>query len=391
MGLAIRIVTRLFGIIVAILYLQRCQFVAGNDDDNDEDDSDDEWRSDHEYNLWNTRVEFDVDSLSGDPHDAASYAVERLTGDLKSRLSRIFEKTKTSECRELISEHFGYFIQAFAIEESLPFLEYKFTNQCEGDVEYDFDNLPEGMNLGHIQARTYQPPRNETEYISFAEVVLCYAILAHDNAASAIRLIEALDEPTTVFVIHVDAKYDETYAELQQYAMNRTRVHILGDEYRVRVNWGGFSMVNATLQMINYADRHFPDFTHFAHMAATCYPIASNRRIRNTLASYPKDANFMHVILKPTRPGRSIWNYYVECDDQVHRIYQLQPLRKEVSGVDQYTASQWFILSREFTKYLANPEPGTFLYEFLEYIPHVVVADETFFGTVLRNTPFCHK
>ena len=56
-----------------------------------------------------------------------------------------------------------------------------------------------------------------------------------------------------------------------------------------------------------------------------------------------------------------------------------------------YTASQWFIISKEFAHYLANPEPGDFLYQYLEYIQHVVVADETFFGTVLRNTPFCHK
>jgi Core-2/I-Branching enzyme len=354
--------------------------------------SDDEELTKHQEERLETRVKFELDSIQGDPRTAASYAMEQLTRDLTHRMTRIFEKTKTPECRAMISEHFGYYLQAMAKEKSLPFTDLKFTSSCEGDVEYDFNNLPEGIHMGHIQARTYKPPRNETEYITSAEVVLCYGILAHDSAAATIRLIKAVDEPTTVFVVHIDSKYEETYQTLVEYAKDKTnKIHILGDSYRVRVNWGGFSMVNATLQMLKYADQHVPDFTHFVHMASTSYPIASNRRIRNTLASFPKDANFVHVVLKPTRPGRDVWNYFVECDDRLHRIYQLHPLLKETSGVHMYTASQWFTISKEFAHYLANPEPGTFLHQFLEYIPHVVIADETFFGTVLRNTHFCHK
>ena len=53
------------------------------------------------------------------------------------------------------------------------------------------------------------------------------------------------------------------------------------------------------------------------------------------------------------------------------------------------TSSQWWILSRSFAQYLAVAERGTFVHEFLEYASHVVVADETFFGTVLLNTPYC--
>jgi hypothetical protein len=40
---------------------------------------------------------------------------------------------------------------------------------------------------------------------------------------------------------------------------------------------------------------------------------------------------------------------------------------------------------------LAYPQPNTFVFEFLQYAQHVVVADETFFGTVLLHSPFCDK
>lgn len=157
--------------------------------------------------------------------------------------------------------------------------------------------------------------------------------------------------------------------------------------------WFSCSMVNATLQILNWVDRNDINFTHFVHLASTSYPIVSNQRIRNTLAEYPVDANFLHIILKPARPNESIWNYFVECDDRLHRIHRLPIITKEENNADFYTSSQWFIISKEFAHYLANPqkEEGIFLRQYLDYIEHAVVADENFFGTVLRNTPFCNK
>jgi hypothetical protein len=38
------------------------------------------------------------------------------------------------------------------------------------------------------------------------EIVFCYGILVHDNAQATIGLIEAVDEPSTIFIAHVDAK-----------------------------------------------------------------------------------------------------------------------------------------------------------------------------------------
>ncbi|CAJ1952496.1 unnamed protein product [Cylindrotheca closterium] len=340
-------------------------------------------------NRWKTFVDFSGVDVSGDPAEAARKTVDFYNSDLMSRIEKLYEKTSTTECRSLIGEHFGYYLKAFANEKPLPFSDKTFKNTCEEEDEYDFDNLPPGVHMGMIQNRTYQPPRNETKYLEPSEIVLCYGILAHDSPSATIRIIEAVDEPTTQFIVHVDAKYEETHQVLKEYASQRSRVTVLDHPHRVRVNWGGFSMVNATLQMIYHADQI--EFTHFVHMAATAYPIASNRRIRNTLADFPADANFMHVVLKPTSPALPIWNYYVECDDRLHRIFELPPLRKQVHGVDIFTSSQWFIISKEYANFLAHPEPGSFLQEYMDYMKHAVVADEHFFGTVLRNTHFCGK
>ncbi len=312
-------------------------------------------------------------------------------------MTELFEKATTPECRALIGEHYGYFINAIGLEQSLPFENSMFQNTCP-EEKYDLDNLPEGMHLGHIQNRTYQPPRNETEYIDDpANLKLLYGILTHDNPNATKRLVNVLYEEGHTFVIHVDGKEaaDETYQELVEFAATRDYVHVV--DTRVRVNWGGFTMVNATLQILKYTFAiGYPhqkplDFHKFVHLASTSYPLASNKEIREKLAAFPLDANMLNIIMKPTNAVPGAWHYFVECDDALHRIYRLRPLKADDGGIDLYTSSQWFVISREFAEYLADPKPGTLVYEFLEYIQHVVVADETFFGTVLRNTEFCTK
>lgn len=392
-----------------------------------------EYRHHHHHPL--TIYEDDWTTLSSEDL-AWSIVSDHLLLDLHARLTSLLNEddVKTKECKQLIAQHFAYFVQGIGQEESFPFVNSDWNLQSQCDIVresdfYNYDHLPSGLHMGIIQNKTYQPEYNESIadqfFASSTEIILCYGILAHDSAEATIRLIESLqvhddsntyhsgsegnDTPTTTyFIVHVDAKYPETQQQIQHYidennkkrmdddnanksfrrrAMNIT---LLQDHRRVRVNWGGFSMVNATLQILQQAHEDELQFTHFVHLASSTYPIASNQRIRNTLASFPKNANFMHIILKPIQPHSSIWNYYVECDDKLHRIYTLTPLTYKTHGSYIYTSSQWFIISYDFAMYLANPPVGSFLYYYLPYIQHVVVADEHFFGTVLLNSKtFC--
>jgi hypothetical protein len=310
------------------------------------------------------------------------------------RLAKLFEKAKTADCRAKIAKHFGYFVNAMGMERSTPFQDTIFKNECPSPPAYDFDNPRPGVHLGIIQNKTYQPaPSENVTYKAAADMKFCYAIMTHQYPQETIRLIEALYEPGHVFIVHVDGKEnsDETHAELKKYSSTHPHVFILDHPNRVRVNWGGFSMVNATLQMLHYSFEQNLDYDKFIHLASTNYPMASNAKIRQTIAKYPLDANLVHIVLKPSRPKQASWHYFVECDDALHRIYRLPPLQNSTAGAELYTSSQWFTLSREFAHYLAYPQPNTFVYEFLEYAQHVVVADETFFGTVLLHSPYCDK
>jgi len=322
-----------------------------------------------------------------------------ITLDIQTRLTKIFTHAKSSECRAKISEHFGYFLASIGKERPSPFSNFTLQNECQQPY-YNFDNREEGVTIQDYMNVTYQPPRDEADYLdNAADLKLLFGILTHGPSDATIRLVESLYEDGHLFVIHVDGKEinDDSYQHLLQYAQNKEYVHIVPNINRVRVNWGGYSMVNATMQILKYSFGLLEDsniseplhFHKFVHLASTSYPIVSNNEIRHRIASYPLDANFFNIVLRPTNPNPRAWHYFVECDDALHRIYNLPVLTEKKNSFEVYTSSQWFISSRDFAEYMAKAESNSLVAQFMEYAEHVVVADEQFFGSLLLNSKFC--
>mmetsp|Transcript_76 Transcript_76/g.107 ORF Transcript_76/g.107 Transcript_76/m.107 type:complete len:596 (+) Transcript_76:230-2017(+) len=240
------------------------------------------------------------------------------------------------------------------------------------------------------------------------DLQLLYVVLAHDKISQTIRLIEILSrnsENNTFthipnFVVHVDAKSksDDVWMNLIEYYADAENVHIVPNEMRVPVNWGGFNMVEATLQCLRYVFCVEPsfcpengpiEFHKLIHLASTSYPIKSNTEIRETISKFPLEANLMNIVMSPNLPSFDTWHYFVECDDALHRIYRLSSHLG--GGVKLYTSSQWFTISNEFAKYIAFglDDTESFVHAWTKYARHTVVADEHYFGTILRNTDFC--
>ena len=338
-----------------------------------------------------------------DAVEATTLVLDKLTESVHDRMATIFEKATSAECRAKIATHFGYWINAIGNEQAaFPFVDATFEHECQ-EPYLDFDDLPEDIDFESLMHRTYQPPKDEALYIEDPrDLKILYGILMHGTPDITIRLIDTLYEDGHTFVIHVDGKpeNDDAYEQLLRYGLDRPHVHIVPNDYRVRVNWGGYSMVNATMQILKYSFALLSnsppidtplDFHKFVHLSASSYPLKSNSEIRERISSFPLDANMMMVIMQPLTPNPYAFHYYVECDDAVHRIHRIPPLTAKTHGADLYTASQWFIISREFAEYMARAEKGTFIHEFIPYAEHTVVADETFFGTVLKNSEFCTK
>lgn len=133
------------------------------------------------------------------------------------------------------------------------------------------------------------------------------------------------------------------------------------------------------------------DFHKFINLSSATYPIKSNSKIRQTLSSYPLDANLMYVAMRPLNSAPPLWYYFVECDDALQRIYRLHLVNPNQNGISQYMGSQWMIISHEFAEYLAKAEEGSLVKEYMDYAEHYIIADEGFFNSILRNSRFCTK
>ena len=173
------------------------------------------------------------------------------------------------------------------------------------------------------------------------DLAILYVMLVHEYAEFTERIIDSLNEPQHTFVIHVDLKSPEVRVKLLHSARSRPNVFLVEPEQSQRVNWGGYSAVNATLQTMKYAvDLHRP-FHYMQLLSGTSYPIKSNSEIRTELALKP-GAIYMDVYDAPSVPHDTMWFHYVECDDRLHRINKLSLLRGIVVLLHQCLLSIFF-------------------------------------------------
>ena len=104
-----------------------------------------------------------------------------------------------------------------------------------------------------------------------------YLILAHKNPLQLGRMIERLDDGASKFFIHLDAK-----TPIEPFAACLEGGHIRFIEPRERCVWGDFSIVRATVHLMEAASK---EQGVFILMSGQDYPIQSQRYINAFLES----------------------------------------------------------------------------------------------------------
>ncbi len=117
---------------------------------------------------------------------------------------------------------------------------------------------------------------------------VAYLILAHAHPELLTRLIRRLDDPRALFYVHIDAKTD---LKIFKDAVGSDKVVFLSGANRVSINWCGFSMVQASLNLLASA---FGDVnaSRFVLLSGTDYPAVSASRIVEALSA---DHEFIKV------------------------------------------------------------------------------------------------
>lgn len=161
----------------------------------------------------------------------------------------------------------------------------------------------------------YDSPPAVKDRLEPESLSILYVLLVHDYADFVTKIVEALDEPQHTFVIHVDLKAEHIQSTLKHYyehvnipttlpseldvnvdgmqlnssieyetdaevearslggGVNRN-VYVM-EQGREACNWGGFTIVNATLNAMKFALDHDVKFDYCMDVSGTSYPIKS--------------------------------------------------------------------------------------------------------------------
>lgn len=224
---------------------------------------------------------------------------------------------------------------------------------------------------------------------------VAYLIIAHNQPGLLARLVRALDCEWARFFIHVDAKADlAPFRDLLQRCDN---VIFLWGEQRVKVYWGGFSQVQATLNLLEAAEDSDGDFSRYCLLSGSDFPIKPLAAIKEQFAS---DREFMRIDRRldmasevSCRHARAIRRYFF-LDLPLPRWIKLHLLsgwipRSVYPGMPLYHGAQWWSLTGDCGRYLVR-----FVREYPSYSSfcrHVLAPDEIFFHSIVKHSPFAQS
>jgi hypothetical protein len=222
-----------------------------------------------------------------------------------------------------------------------------------------------------------------------------FLILAHAWPQQLSRLVERLDAPGWRSFVHVDRKTD--IAPFRDVIPPHCDCSFL-DRNRVVVRWGGFSVVEATLNLIDEAHRAMPEAERFCLLSGADYPIRSQAEIA---AAFASGRDFMKINgeLDPRGNGSHDENvrYPFWGDVEIfnprsspvpiveriaNRVSRLVP-RTPPAGFRFFHGSCWWSLTRDTLEaVLAEMEAQP---DLRAWFRRVKIADEIFFPSLVRR------
>lgn len=215
---------------------------------------------------------------------------------------------------------------------------------------------------------------------------ISYLILAHNNFTHLDRLIEALGDADTKFYIHIDSKVKQAYTPANKQA------EVIPQH--IDINWGGYTMIEATLALMNHAYKTSPDSDYFILISGVDYPIRSKAFLHNLLQ---QGKEFIDIAPMPVpyKPVERFEYYYFDYNRRNIKFYNPLFLTevlmkkfklKRTIPFPIFVGTQWFGLTKGCVSYIIDTVVKDKRYE--SFFRHSLVPDEAFFQTIIGNSHF---
>lgn len=237
---------------------------------------------------------------------------------------------------------------------------------------------------------------------------IAYLIQAHSDPGNLLRLINALDD-TNDFFIHIDKKSDIT--PFYQLLKEKNNVFFLEGQKRIKVYWGGFSQVEATLNLIEECliqnDINDEDYLKVIFISGSDYPIKSAAEFKKYLVNL-KEVNFIRG-MNITEANTKKYNYCL-CNYLFFDFFLINKIVTRYSRkilnilgstifkkpnyvldngekkIDIFHGSSWWGLNIDVIKYIHKYSKDNNTLK--KYFRYSLASDEKYFHTIFFNSGF---
>lgn len=237
---------------------------------------------------------------------------------------------------------------------------------------------------------------------------IAYLIQAHADPENLLRLINALDD-TNDFFIHVDKKSDIT--PFHQLLKEKNNVFFLEGQKRINVYWGGFSQVEATLnlieQCVNQNDINNADYLKVIFISGSDYSIKSAAEFKKYLLDF-KEVNFirgMNITEANTKKynyclrnylffdffliNKTVTRYSRKILNILGSMIFKKPnyvLDNQRNKIDIFHGSSWWGLNIDVIRYIHQYSKDNNTLK--KYFRFSLASDEKYFHTIFFNSVF---
>ena len=228
---------------------------------------------------------------------------------------------------------------------------------------------------------------------------IAYLVLAHADPAQLQRLLKTLEGDEAAFYIHIDGKAD--LAAFKRATEGISSVYFC--EPRVKVTWGAFSVVEATLRLLEAALLHpgAMSCNRFVLLSGADYPIASNQEISRFFAKHPNREFIRGFAIRDAgRP--QLWRIRGRHFRELAPRYSWlrPPLFAVESGLRLFPrrlpsktvfvcGSQWWALTRACAQFCLNFARTD--RDLVRLFKTTFAPDEMFFHTIVHNSQFARE
>lgn len=221
---------------------------------------------------------------------------------------------------------------------------------------------------------------------------IAYLILAHNTPKHLNRLLASLQHKNANFYIHIDKK-SNAHIDIAE----SDNVHFV--RKRIPVYWGGFSQVQATLELLRTAlDQTHHDY--YVLLSGSSYPVKSQKYIENFFTRYQgyefidlypmplfdKSFDRIEYFFLEGNTNRIINYFYAKTNYFVKMIRLKRFFPANYKNLKLYGGGQWWILTHNcvehILKYIDENK------ELVEFYANTFCPDEMFFQTIIGNSSF---